>query len=72
MPRGRKPKVALTLDQQIDVTKKEIVELEQKLKDKKALLKKLEERIDEEAKQKLVDAIEASGKTIEEVLEMLK
>ena len=61
MPRGRKKKVELTIDQQIEKVNFEIKELNEQIKEKK-----------EKTLSSLADALEKSGKTVEEVLEMLK
>lgn len=68
MPRGRK---SYTLDEQLERTVNEIKECEsrlQMLQDKK---KKLEETIENHSLSELRDIIAASGKTVNEVKEML-
>ena len=70
MPRGRK-KIAPTADR-ITAVKAEIETLTAQLKEKKAELKKLEKEQAEEDKAKLLEAFEASGKGIDEVLALLK
>lgn len=72
MPRGRKKKENLTIDQQIEKINAEIQELNEQIKVKKATLKDLEKQKKEETLSTLVDAMKKSGKSIEEVLEMLK
>ena len=72
MPRGRKKKESLTIDQQIEKINAEIQELNDQIKEKKAVLKDLEKQKKEESFSTLVDAVKKSGKSIEEVLEMLK
>ena len=72
MPRGRKKKVELTIDQQIEKVNFEIKELNEQIKEKKEVLKDLERQKKEETLSSLADALEKSGKTVEEVLEMLK
>lgn len=71
MPRGRKPKVILSLPEQIEKTKEEIKDIELKLKNKKADLKKLESQISEEQTKQLLDALSSSGKSLEDVLSFL-
>ena len=72
MPRGRKKKESLTIDQQIEKVNTEIQELNDQIKEKKAVLKDLEKQKKEGTLSTLVDAVKKSGKSIEEVLEMLK
>lgn len=72
-----------SLDEQIKATEAEIESLTASLKDKKAELKKLNkakekaekfaaEQKAEEDKIRILDAVAASGKSIDEILEMLK
>ena len=72
MPRGRKKKEALTIDQQIEKVNAEIQELNDQIKGKKEILKDLEKQKKEEMLSTLADAVEKSGMSVEEVLEMLK
>ncbi len=72
MPRGRKKKVVLTLDQKIDAVKSEIAALSKQLKEKKAEFKALVDEKAHEKRTELIAAIEASGKSYEEIMEMLK
>jgi len=71
------------LDEQIKATEAEIESMTASLKDKKAELKALLKKKDkaekaaaekkaEEEKARLLEAVAASGKSIEEILEMLK
>ena len=71
MPRGKK-KVALTIDEQIEETKKQIDSITEELKEKKLELKNLETAKADEEKEKLISAIEASGKSYEEIMQLLK
>ena len=72
-----------SLDEQIKATEAEIENMTASLKDKKAELKKLNkakekaeklaaEQKAEEDKIRILDAVAASGKSIDEILEMLK
>ena len=84
-PKGSKNKVTLpaNIDEQIATVNAEIGNLTASLKQKKAELKKLmkdkaeadriaAEKKAEEDKAKILAAVEASGKTVDEILEMLK
>ena len=72
MPRGRKKKVVLTLDQKIEAVKTEIAALSKQLKDKKAELKSLDDEKAHEKRTEIIAAIEASDKSYEELLELIK
>ena len=72
MPRGRKKKEILTVDQKIMKVEGEIQELNEALKAKKAELKALQKEKESEDKKVLLDAIKESGKSVDEILEMLK
>lgn len=72
MPRGRKKKEILTVDQKIMKVEGEIQELNETLKAKKAELKALQKEKESEDKQVLLEAIKESGKSVDEILEMLK
>ena len=87
-PKGSKNKKNIILSpaeiqEQIDLKLEEIEALTKELKEKKALLKQLkkelavakemaEKRKTEETKKALLDAIAASGKSVDEILEMLR
>jgi len=72
MPRGRKKKVVLSLAEKIDAAKADIATLSKQLKLKKAELKQLVNEKADEKKNEIFAAIEASGKSYEDVLEMIK
>lgn len=72
MPRGRKKKVDLTIDQRIEQVEAEIQELSETIKEKKAELKDLLKEKETEKIKTLMTAFKDSGKTVEEVLELLK
>lgn len=63
MPRGKKNQVSLS---------EQIAALEADIKEKKELLKKLKAQKDEEDKTRLIEAIDASGKSIDDVIAMLQ
>ncbi len=69
MARGRKP--ALTLDEQLDKITEEIENMETSLKELKNTKKDLEEQIRMNRLAELDDLITASGKSIDEVIELL-
>lgn len=84
-PKGSRNKVSLpsNIDEQIATVNAEIENLTASLKQKKAALKNLmkdkfeadriaAEKKAEEDKAKILAAVEASGKTVDEILEMLK
>ena len=70
MPRGKKKNVSVA--EKITSVKAEIENLTAQLKEKKAELKKLEAEQAEEDKAKLLEAFEASGKSLDEVITWLK
>jgi len=72
MPRGRKKKENLTIDQQIEKINAEIQELNEQIKGKKEILKDLEKQKKDEMLSTLADALAKSGKSVEEVLDMLQ
>ncbi|MCR5088687.1 MAG: flagellar export protein FliJ [Oscillospiraceae bacterium] len=72
MARPRKVRVEMTASEQLQAVKKEIEALNASLREKKAQIKALEARAAEEKKDALMAAISASGKSIDEVIEMLK
>lgn len=63
MPRGKKNQVSLS---------EQIAALEADIKEKKELLKKLKAQKDEVDKTRLIEAIDASGKSIDDVIAMLQ
>lgn len=72
MPRGHKKKENLTIDQQIEKINAEIQELNEQIKGKKEILKDLEKQKKDEMLSTLADALAKSGKSVEEVLDMLQ
>jgi len=73
MPRtkGSKNKVKQPVAERIAAVKQEISQLEKALKEKKTELKKLEAEKVEEDKQRLWDAVVASGKSVDDVIAMI-
>ena len=74
MPRtkGSKNKATLTVDERISAVTAEIESMEAKLKEKKAELRQLKMEKEEENQKKILAAVAASGKTAEEVIELLE
>ena len=83
MPRGKKTVIPDNIEEKIVEVEKEIADLTAKDKGKKAELKKLvkakeqalkiaAEKKAAEDKEKLLKAVADSGKTVEEVLDLLK
>lgn len=68
MPRGKKN---LTLDEQLAKISAEIENMENSLKEMKKTKKELEEQIEHNRLLELNEIIKASGKSIEEVKEIL-
>lgn len=69
MARGRKP--ALTLDEQLEKITSEIENMETSLKELKSAKKDLEEQIRMNRLAELDELITASGKSIDEIRELL-
>lgn len=69
--KGSKNKATLKVEEKIAAVMEQIAEKEQELKALKADLKAFQKQKVEEDKQKILEAIEASGKTTEEILAML-
>ncbi len=69
MPRGKKK---LPLEEQIRNVKNSMAELTAELAKKKKLLKELEKAQKEEMKEKLAEAASNSGKSLEEIIQMLQ
>ena len=81
--KNKKPVIVENIDEKIAATEKEIAELTDTLKTKKAYLKELFKakaesakiaaaKKAEEDKATILAAVEKSGKSVEEILEMLK
>lgn len=71
MPRGRKKKPE-SVEEQMVLVQAEIDDLSAKLKAKKKELAALESAKKLEEQQKLLDAVAASGKSVEEIIGMLQ
>ncbi len=71
MPRGRKKKPE-TVEEQMVLVQAEIDDLSAKLKAKKKELAALESAKKLEEQQKLLDAVAASGKSVDEIIGMLQ
>ncbi len=61
----------ISLQEQIDEVLKDIEKLKDELSEKKALVKELEARKNDESLSQIVDALRDSGKSIEDVMEFL-
>ena len=71
MPRGRKKKPE-SVEEQMQLVQAEIEELSAKLKSKKKERGVLEKAKKAEEQQKLLDAVAASGKSVDEIIGMLQ
>lgn len=71
MPRGRKKKPE-SVEEQMQLVQAEIDELSAKLKAKKKEMAVLEKAKKAEEQQKLLDAVAASGKSVDEIIGMLR
>ena len=71
MPRGRKKKPE-SVEEQMQLVQAEIEELSAKLKAKKKEMAVLEKAKKAEEQQKLLDAVAASGKIVDEIIGMLQ
>lgn len=71
MPRGRKKKPE-SVEEQMQLVQTEIEELSAKLKAKKKEMAVLEKAKKAEEQQKLLDAVAASGKSVDEIIGMLQ
>ena len=71
MPRGRKKKPE-SVEEQMQLVQAEIEELSAKLKAKKKEMAVLEKAKKAEEQQKLLDAVAASGKSMDEIIGMLQ
>ena len=73
MPRakGSRNKPVLTLDERIAQVTAEIESLQEQIKEKKADLKQLNDEKAEEDQKRLMAAVTASGRTVDEIIEMI-
>ena len=71
MPRGRKKKPE-SVEEQMQLVQAEIEELSAKLKAKKKEMAVMEKAKKAEEQQKLLDAVAASGKSVDEIIGMLQ
>lgn len=72
MPRGRKKQNMLTFEEQLITVNKRILEVEGELKKLRSQRKEIQEKIEQQKKEILFQAVVASGRTIEDVLAILK
>lgn len=61
----------LTIDERIAQVAAEIESLQEQIKEKKAELKQLNDEKTEEDQKRLMAAVLASGKTVDEIIEMI-
>ena len=71
-PKGSKNKSTLTIDEQITHAAARVEDLRVQLSEAEAELKKLETLRDEEQMKTLMEAIAASGKSVSDVIAMVK
>ena len=71
-PKGSKNKSTLTIDEQITQATARVEDLRVQLKAAEAELKKLETLRDEEQMKTLMEAVAASGKSVSDVIAMVK
>ena len=71
MARGRKKQVNLTLEEQLEAVDNEILECKEQLNDLKEKRKELNEQMEGIQKEKLYRAVVESGRSVEEVIEMI-
>ncbi len=74
MPRtkGSKNKSVLTIDERIAAAVDELESLQEQVKEKKAELRELKAEKEAEDQKKLLAAVTASGKTVEEVIALIE
>ena len=71
MPRGKRKK-PLSLQEQYENITQEIEDLTATLKEKKQELKEIEAAIEDENRQRIIDAMEEKGLSVEDVLGMIE
>lgn len=71
-PKGSKKKLVLSIDERITAVTAEIESLQEQLKGKKAELKQLKAEKEEEDQKRLLAAVAASGKSIDEVIALIE
>lgn len=67
----RKKQINLTLEEQLEAVEKDIAECKEHMKVLKEKKKELNSQIEEAQKERLYKAVAESGRSIEEILEML-
>ena len=71
MARGRKKKVDLSYEDQLIQIEEKITKCSEEIKSLKAVKKEIEKKIKDANAEKLIAAVEESGKSIDEVINML-
>lgn len=72
MPRGRKKQENVSLEERLAEVTAQIERTEDTLKGLRRQRKEIEKQIEEQKKEQLYKAVVDSGKTVEEVLEVLR
>ncbi|RHS68117.1 flagellar export protein FliJ [Clostridium sp. AM45-5] len=70
MPRGRKKKEDITLEQQLENIATEITNKEAELKELKAKQKELKKQLEQEEMQKLLATVKENGLSIQEAIDL--
>ena len=70
-PKGSRNKPVLTINERIAQVTAEIESLQEQIKEKKAELKQLNDEKAEEDQKRLMAAVLASGKTIDEIIALI-
>ena len=71
MPRGRKKQENILLEEKLADVTEQIEKVETTLKELRRQKKEIEQQIEERKKEQLYKAVIESGKTLEEILEVL-
>ena len=71
-PKGSRNKPVLTIEERIAQVTAEIESLQEQIKEKKAELKQFNDEKAKEDQKRLMAAVMASGKTVDEIIEMIK
>lgn len=70
MPRGRKKKEDITLEQQLENIATEIANKEAELKELKAKQKELKKQLEQEEMQKLLATVKENGLSVQEAIDL--
>ena len=72
MPRGRKKRIKLDPTEEMQAIDQKIADLQEQISDLKKQRKLVAAKADEAAKQKIIDAFVASGKSVDEFLAVVQ